>query len=56
VETHIYRLRRKLEPTAESPRVLINHAGGYCLIAGHQAATTHRWEARHQVVELAAAG
>lgn len=33
VETHIYRLRRKIEPDAGRIAVLINEDGGYCLRA-----------------------
>ncbi len=32
VETHIYRLRRKLEPLAQSPALLVNEGGGYRLL------------------------
>jgi DNA-binding response OmpR family regulator len=31
VETHIYRLRRKIEPTPQSPALLVNESGGYRL-------------------------
>ncbi len=31
VETHIYRLRRKIEPTPQSPALLVNETGGYRL-------------------------
>jgi DNA-binding response OmpR family regulator len=31
VETHIYRLRRKIEPDPARPSVIVNDGGGYCL-------------------------
>ena len=31
VETHIYRLRRKIEPDPARPSVIVNVGGGYCL-------------------------
>jgi DNA-binding response OmpR family regulator len=34
VETHIYRLRRKIEPDPAHPMVVVNDGGGYSL--GHQ--------------------
>lgn len=34
VETHVYRLRRKLEPTASSPVLLLNERNGYRLCLG----------------------
>jgi len=32
VETHVYRLRRKVEPRVDSPRVLLHERGGYRLL------------------------
>lgn len=32
VETHIYRLRRKIEPRPESPSLLVSESGGYRLL------------------------
>ena len=37
VETHIYRLRRKIEPDAASPRLLVSEACGYRVCLGHVA-------------------
>jgi hypothetical protein len=34
VETHIYRLRRKIEPDPAHPSVVVNDGGGYSI--GHQ--------------------
>ena len=32
VETHVYRLRRKVEPDLDSPRILLHERGGYRLL------------------------
>jgi DNA-binding response OmpR family regulator len=34
LETHVYRLRRKLEPKSSSPRLLVTEKSGYRLICG----------------------
>ncbi|MCX7380163.1 MAG: helix-turn-helix domain-containing protein [Alphaproteobacteria bacterium] len=33
VESHIYRLRRKLEADPARPRFILSEEGGYCLVA-----------------------
>jgi DNA-binding response OmpR family regulator len=45
VETHIYRLRRKIEPHPDSERLLVSEAGGYRLRLGG-AGPTLRWPGR----------
>ncbi len=46
VETHIYRLRRKIEPNPDSERLLVSEGGGYRLRLGGAAAANARWPAR----------
>lgn len=45
VETHIYRLRRKIEPGPDSERLLVSEGGGYRLRLGSSVATP-RWPGR----------
>lgn len=45
VETHIYRLRRKIEPHPESERLLVSENGGYRLRVGG-GTSGPRWPAR----------
>ena len=49
VETHIYRLRRKIEPYPESDRLLVNEGGGYRLRLGRAPAA--RWPKQVDVRE-----
>ncbi len=46
VETHIYRLRRKIEPDSSRIGLLVNEEGGYrlCLGGGAAPASVKRWE------------
>ena len=45
VETHIYRLRRKIEPNPDSERLLVSEGGGYRLRLG-RATPNSRWPSR----------
>lgn len=47
VETHVYRLRRKVEPYAESPRVLLHERGGYRLLRAEIPGLTTKHVDRH---------
>jgi DNA-binding response OmpR family regulator len=42
VETHIYRLRRKIEPNADSISLLVSESGGYRLRLGSPPRSDHR--------------
>jgi DNA-binding response OmpR family regulator len=54
VETHIYRLRRKIEPEANSVRILVNEEGGYRLAQNRpNGALTSAWRPRVRM-EMAA--
>ncbi len=55
VETHIYRLRRKIEPDAGRIAVLINEDGGYCLRASAPRPASPRPAARRATQKLMAA-
>jgi len=55
VETHIYRLRRKIEPAQHSMRILVNEDGGYRLAQNRPAsALMSSWRPRMRM-EVAAA-
>ncbi len=54
VETHIYRLRRKIEPDQASARILINVEGGYRLGYDRGAAVEMTYRAQPQAVLAAA--
>ena len=55
VETHIYRLRRKIEPAPHSIRILVNEEGGYRLAQNRPgSALMSSWGPRVRM-ELAAA-
>jgi DNA-binding response OmpR family regulator len=43
VETHIYRLRRKIEPEATSVRILVNEDGGYRLCQNRPSGLSSSW-------------
>jgi DNA-binding response OmpR family regulator len=43
VETHIYRLRRKIEPEATSIRILVNEDGGYRLCQNRPSGLSSSW-------------
>ena len=47
VETHVYRLRRKVEPHANSPRILLHERGGYRLLRAEIPALTAKHVERH---------
>lgn len=43
VETHIYRLRRKIEPSPQSPALLVSESGGYRLCIETPPVTSQVW-------------
>ncbi len=47
VETHVYRLRRKVEPRADSPRILLHERGGYRLLRADIPELTIKHVERH---------
>jgi DNA-binding response OmpR family regulator len=49
VETHIYRLRRKIEPDPGHPMVVVNNGGGYSLGSNEEEAEPTRSAARRVV-------
>lgn len=54
VETHIYRLRRKIEPGSDLPSVLVNEEGGYRLVAEAAARDSRPRPERVAVLQMAA--
>jgi DNA-binding response OmpR family regulator len=53
VETHIYRLRRKIEPEPTSTRILVNEEGGYRLCQNRPSGITSSWRPGTRLVMAA---